>query len=87
MVKVDDFAQRDALVSTNKFPRWAVAVKYPPEEKESKLLNIEVSVGRTGVLTPTAVFEPVSYTHLDVYKRQALSCLHEFNEKEKQIPS
>ena len=59
VVKVDDFAQRDALGSTNKFPRWAVAFKYPPEEKESKLLNIEVSVGRTGVLTPTAVFEPV----------------------------
>ena len=59
VVKVDDFAQRDALGSTNKFPRWAVAFKYPPEEKESKLLNIEVSVGRTGVLTPTAVLTPV----------------------------
>ena len=59
VVKVDDFAQRDALGSTNKFPRWAIAFKYPPEEKDSKLLDIEVSVGRTGVLTPTAVFEPV----------------------------
>ena len=59
VVKVDDFSQRDALGSTNKFPRWAVAFKYPPEEKDSKLLDIEVSVGRTGVLTPTAVFEPV----------------------------
>ena len=59
VVKVDDFAQRDALGSTNKFPRWAVAFKYPPEETESKLLNIEVSVGRTGVLTPTAVLTPV----------------------------
>lgn len=59
VVKMDDFAQRDALGSTNKFPRWAVAFKYPPEEKESKLLGIDVSVGRTGVLTPTAVFEPV----------------------------
>ena len=59
VVKVDDFAQRDVLGSTNKFPRWAVAFKYPPEEKETKLLDIEVSVGRTGVLTPTAVFEPI----------------------------
>ncbi len=59
VVKVDDFAQRNALGSTNKFPRWAVAFKYPPEEKESKLVAIDVTVGRTGVLTPTAVFEPV----------------------------
>lgn len=59
VVKVDDFAQRDVLGSTNKFPRWAVAFKYPPEEKETTLLDVEVSVGRTGVLTPTAVFEPI----------------------------
>ena len=59
VVKVDDFAQRSQLGSTSKFPRWAVAFKYPPEEKESTLLDIEVSVGRTGVLTPTAVFEPI----------------------------
>lgn len=59
VVKVDDFAQRQALGSTAKFPRWAVAFKYPPEEKESVLLNVDVSVGRTGVLTPTAVFEPI----------------------------
>ncbi len=60
VVKVDDFAQRRVLGSTNKYPRWAVAFKYPPEEKESHLTGIEVSVGRTGVLTPTAVFEPVT---------------------------
>lgn len=59
VVKVDDFTQRKSLGSTNKFPRWAVAFKYPPEEKESKLIAIDVTVGRTGVLTPTAVFEPV----------------------------
>ncbi|MEG2595967.1 MAG: NAD-dependent DNA ligase LigA [Ruthenibacterium sp.] len=59
VVKVNDFAQRNALGSTNKFPRWAIAFKYPPEEKETTLLAIEVSVGRTGVLTPTAVFEPI----------------------------
>ena len=45
--------------STAKFPKWAIAFKYPPEEKETKLLSIEVNVGRTGVLTPTAVFSPV----------------------------
>lgn len=59
VVKVDSFAQRSALGSTSKFPRWAIAYKYPPEEKESTLLDIEISVGRTGVLTPTAVFEPI----------------------------
>ena len=60
VVKVNDFAQREALGSTAKFPRWAEAFKYPPEEKESRLLGIEVNVGRTGVLTPTGVFEPVT---------------------------
>lgn len=59
VVKVDDFAQREALGSTAKFPRWAEAYKYPPEEKETTLLDIEVAVGRTGVLTPTGVFDPV----------------------------
>ena len=59
VVKVDDFSQRQALGSTAKFPRWAVAFKYPPEEKESVLLDVDVSVGRTGVLTPTAVFDPI----------------------------
>lgn len=59
VIKVDDFAQRERLGSTSKFPKWAVAFKYPPEEKTTKLVDIEISVGRTGVLTPTAVFEPV----------------------------
>jgi len=59
VVKVDDFAQRTQLGSTAKFPRWAEAYKYPPEEKETTLVDIEVAVGRTGVLTPTGVFEPV----------------------------
>lgn len=59
VVKVNSFAQRRALGSTAKFPRWAEAFKYPPEEKQTKLLNIEVHVGRTGVLTPIGVFEPV----------------------------
>lgn len=59
VIKVDDFAMRDILGSTAKFPKWAVAFKYPPEEKQTKLLDIEIAVGRTGVLTPTAVLEPV----------------------------
>ena len=58
VIKVDDFAQRDILGSTSKFPKWAIAYKYPPEEKETTLLDIEINVGRTGVLTPTGVFEP-----------------------------
>lgn len=60
VVKVNSFAQRETLGSTAKFPRWAEAFKYPPEERRTKLLNIEVKVGRTGVLTPTGVFEPVT---------------------------
>ena len=59
VIKVNNFAQRELLGSTNKFPRWAIAFKYPPEVKESVVRNIEVTVGRTGVLTPTAVFDPI----------------------------
>lgn len=60
VVKVDSFAQRDELGSTTKFPKWAAAFKYPPEEKPTKLLEIQINVGRTGALTPTAVFEPIT---------------------------
>ena len=59
VVKVDDFSQCELLGSTAKYPRWAEAYKYPPEEKPTKLLQIEINVGRTGVLTPVGVFEPV----------------------------
>ncbi len=59
VIKVNDFSKRKKLGSTSKFPKWAIAYKYPPEEKETKLVNIEVNVGRTGVLTPVAVLEPV----------------------------
>lgn len=58
VIKVDDFSAREALGSTAKFPKWALAFKYPPEEKETKLLDVEIGVGRTGVLTPTGIFEP-----------------------------
>ncbi len=59
VVKVDDFTERERLGSTAKFPRWAEAFKYPPEEKETTLEEIEINVGRTGVLTPTGRFAPV----------------------------
>ena len=60
VIKLDNLTERDIFGSTAKFPKWAVAYKYPPEEKETKLLSIEINVGRTGALTPTACFEPVS---------------------------
>lgn len=60
VVKIDSFSQREALGSTSKFPKWAEAYKYPPEEKETELLDIEINVGRTGVLTPTAIFAPIT---------------------------
>ena len=59
VIKVDGLAQRDLMGATAKTPKWAVAYKYPPEEKETKLLEIEVNVGRTGAITPVAVFEPI----------------------------
>ena len=59
VIKVDSFAQRDILGSTAKFPKWAIAFKYPPEEKQTVLNDIEIAVGRTGVLTPTAVFDSI----------------------------
>ena len=59
VIKINDLSQRVALGSTAKFPRWAVAYKYPPEKKESIVRQILVQVGRTGVLTPKAVIDPV----------------------------
>lgn len=59
VVKLNSLADRRKLGATSKAPRWAVAYKYPPEEKIAKILDIEVSVGRTGRITPTAIFEPV----------------------------
>lgn len=60
VIKLDNITEREIFGSTAKFPRWAVAYKYPPEEKTTKLLDIEINVGRTGALTPTAKFEAVS---------------------------
>ena len=59
VIKVNRLADREKLGSTAKFPKWAVAFKYPPEQKPSKVLDIVVQVGRTGVLTPKAVLSPV----------------------------
>ena len=59
VVKVNDLSERELLGSTAKFPRWAAAYKYPPEVKPSRVVDITVQVGRTGVLTPKAVLEPV----------------------------
>ena len=60
VIKVDDFSKREIMGSTAKCPKWAVAYKYPPEEKQTILKDIEVNVGRTGVITPVAVFESIS---------------------------
>lgn len=59
VIKVDNINYRDELGSTAKYPKWAVAYKYPPEEKATVLRKIEINVGRTGALTPTAVFDPI----------------------------
>lgn len=59
VIKINSLAQRQTLGSTAKAPRWAVAFKYPPEKKESRVLDIVVQVGRTGVLTPKVIVEPV----------------------------
>ena len=59
VIKVNDLAAREMLGSTAKCPRWAIAYKFPPEEKSARLRDIVVQVGRTGVLTPNAVFDPV----------------------------
>ena len=59
VIKVNALSDREVLGSTSKFPKWAVAFKYPPEQKPSKVVDIVVQVGRTGVLTPKAVLEPV----------------------------
>ena len=59
VVKLNNLADRDKLGATSKVPRWAIAYKYPPEEKETVIRQIELSVGRTGRITPTAVFDPI----------------------------
>lgn len=60
VMKVDDLLERETIGKTAKVPKWAVAFKYPPEEKETTLFDIEVNVGRTGAITPIAIFESLA---------------------------
>ena len=84
VVKTNSLSQREEMGSTAKFPRWAVAFKYPPEEKETVLKDIEINVGRTGVLTPTGIFEPVILAGTSV-SRATLHNQDFINEKGLQI--
>lgn len=59
VIKVNDLALRRTIGENSATPKWAVAYKFPPEEKETKLTDIVIQVGRTGILTPNAVLEPV----------------------------
>jgi DNA ligase (NAD+) len=68
VIKVNEIALREILGETAKIPRWAIAYKYPPEEKQTRLLSIEVTVGRTGKLTPVAILEPVHLAGTTVSK-------------------
>ena len=68
VIKVNEIALREKLGETAKIPRWAIAYKYPPEEKQTRLLSVEVTVGRTGKLTPVAILEPVHLAGTTVSK-------------------
>ena len=82
VVKVNDFASREILGSTEKFPRWAIAYKYPAEKQTTKLLDIKLQVGRTGVLTPLAILDTVHIAGTNVSR----ATLHNFDYiKEKDI--
>lgn len=59
VIKLNQLAERDAIGTTAKSPRWAVAFKFPAEEKETRLLDVEINVGRTGIIAPTAILEPI----------------------------
>ncbi len=84
VVKLNDIALRAMLGATSKAPRWAIAFKFPPEEKVTRIIDIEVTVGRTGTLTPTAVLEPV---HLSgtVVRRAILHNQDEIDRKDIRI--
>ena len=75
VIKVDNFAERDLLGSTSKFPRWAAAYKFPPEQQETTVLDIILQVGRTGVVTPNAVLDTV----LIAGSRVSRATLHNLN--------
>ena len=76
VVKLDDIALRGRLGTTSKFPRWAIAFKFPPEQAETTLRRIEINVGRTGAVTPFAVLDPVFIAGTTV----SMATLHNANE-------
>jgi len=84
VIKVNDFASRQILGSTSKFPRWAIAYKYPAEKQTTKILDIKVQVGRTGVLTPLAILETVRIAGSNV-SRATLHNQDYINEKDIRI--
>ena len=84
VVKVDQLSLREEIGTTEKFPKWAVAFKYPPEQKETRLLDIVIQVGRTGVLTPNAVLEPVRLAGTTV-SRATLHNIDNIREKDIRI--
>lgn len=84
VIKINDLKTRELLGSTSKFPRWAAAYKYPPDEKTSELLDIIISIGRTGVLTPNAVLKPVNIAGT-VVSRATLHNMEYINEKDIKI--
>jgi len=84
VIKVNDFASRQMLGSTSKFPRWAIAYKYPAEKQTTKILDIKVQVGRTGVLTPLAILETVRIAGSNV-SRATLHNQDYINEKDIRI--
>ena len=84
VLKLNDLSLRQVLGSTAKAPRWAIAFKFPPEEKRTKVLGIEISVGRTGALTPTAQLEPVRLSGTTV-QRASLHNQDEIDRKDVRI--
>lgn len=84
VIKVDNFSQRDEMGETIKYPKWATAYKYPAEKKYTRLVDIEVQVGRTGVLTPLAILEPV-YLAGSTISKATLHNVDYINDKDIQI--
>ena len=75
VVKVNEISKRNSLGTTVKVPKWAVAYKYPPEQKETKIIDVKVQVGRTGIVTPMAILEPVRIAGSKISK----TTLHNFD--------
>lgn len=84
VIKVNDFAQQETLGYTSKDPKWAIAYKYPPEQAETRIIDISVSLGRTGVLTPAADLEPVQLAGT-VVKRATLHNMDYIAQKDVRI--